>query len=161
MSSHEAGFLRWPEPLPATWTAVVSSVDGAVTTYEVADGGQPAGAVRVAFVASTLLAAAYPVSARDRLLTPNAEAGAEALQLVSERIMQEDPACRRFVLAVDEGDIEAIARGEAAGYRYVVDVDIPERSLSLLVAEPGWVMEASRYLDDVPTQGPRCIDHGR
>jgi hypothetical protein len=66
--------------------------------------------------------------------------------------MAADPACRRLVLAVDEGDVAGIARGEAAGFRYVLDVDVPGRSLSLLAAEPEWVLEDSRHLDDVPTK---------
>ncbi|MCP1411426.1 hypothetical protein [Paenarthrobacter sp. A20] len=153
MSSNEVDLLKWPDPLPGSWTAVVSpAADAEVTRYAVFDDGRPAGTVAVEFVVATPLAASYPVSARDRLVTPDAGAGAEALQLVSERILQMDPACRRLVRAVDEGDIAAIALGEAAGYRYVVDVDIPGRSLALLAAEPGWVMEASRYLDDVPTK---------
>ena len=109
--------------------------------------GAPRGEVRAAFVAATRLAATYPGGVRDRFLEPSAVATAEALQLVSERIMAEDPTCRRLVLATAEGDLNAIARGEAAGYRYVVDVDVPGESLSLLAAEPEWVLEESRKPD--------------
>ncbi|WP_181148185.1 hypothetical protein [Arthrobacter sp. MYb213] len=53
---------------------------------------------------------------------------------------------------MEEGDVVGIARGEAAGYRYVLDVDMHGRSLSLLIAEPDWVLEDSRHLDAVPTK---------
>lgn len=106
----------------------------------------------MAFVSATPLAAAYPGGSRDRVIQPDAQAGPPGLQLVSEKVMSADPACRRLVLAVDEGDVAGIARGEAAGYRYVLDVDLPGKSLSLLAAEPDWVLEDSRHLDDVPTK---------
>ncbi|MEE2523645.1 hypothetical protein V1639_13500 [Pseudarthrobacter sp. J75] len=153
MSANEVDLLKWPDPLPESWQAAEVPNDDAGTSrrYQVTNGGVPAGTVLVEFVVATAVAETYPVSARDRLLTPDADAGPEALQLVSERVMAADPGCRRLVLAVDEGDLNAIARGEAAGYRFVVDVDIPGRSLSLLAAEPDWVLETSRYMDDVPT----------
>lgn len=152
MSSEEVDLLKWPEPLPPSWQCVQTEPsEGWDMAFRVAENGNPAGEVRVAFVASTPVAAAYPAGARDRLIQPDAQTGAQAIQLVSEKVMAVDPACRRLVLAVDEGDVAGIARGEAAGYRYVLDVDVPGRSLSLLAAEPDWVLEDSRHLDDVPT----------
>jgi hypothetical protein len=153
MSADEVDLLKWPDPLHASWQAAEETApEGWQASYAVTNNGQPAGRVKVAFVASTPLAATYPSGVRDRLLEPSPEAGAEALQLVSELVMAADPACRRLVLATAEGDIAAIARGESAGYRYVVDVDVPGQSLSLLAAEPDWVLEESRNLDDVPTE---------
>ena len=152
MSADEIDLLKWPNPLPSSWTAAeIPAPDGWLKAWAVTEDGSPRGEVRAAFVAATRLAATYPVGVRDRFLEPSADATAEALQLVSERIMAEDPTCRRLVLATAEGDLNAIARGEAAGYRYVVDVDVPGESLSLLAAEPEWVLEESRNLDDVPT----------
>lgn len=154
MSSHEVDLLKWPDPLPNGWTAAATpSEDGVSDTYIVQHNENSGGTVRVEFVLATPLAASYPVGSRDRLLTPDESAGSEALQLVSELVMRADPACRRLVLAAATGDVSAIGRGEAAGYRYVVDVDLPNTTLSLLAAEPQWVLEASRYLDDVPTEG--------
>ncbi|GCE44881.1 hypothetical protein Rhow_000507 [Rhodococcus wratislaviensis] len=43
-----------------------------------------------------------------------------------------------------------IAAAEAAGFRYVVDVDVAESELSLLVSEPGWVTEVDIDLEHVP-----------
>jgi hypothetical protein len=152
MSADEFDLLKWPDPLPSSWAAgEIPAPDGWLKAWSVTQDGAPRGEVRAAFVAATRLAATYPVGVRDRFVEPSADATAEALQLVSERIMAEDPACRRLVLATAEGDLNAIARGEAAGYRYVVDVDVPGESLSLLAAEPAWVLEESRHLDDVPT----------
>lgn len=153
MSSDEVDLLKWPEPLPPSWQcASAAPAAGWDAAFTVTEDGTPAGTVSVAFVASTPIAAAYPAGARDRLIGPDAQAGSPAIQLVSEQVMAADPACRRLVLAVDEGDVAGIARGEAAGYRYVLDVDVPGRSLSLLTAEPDWVLEDSRHLDDVPTK---------
>jgi hypothetical protein len=78
-------------------------------------------------------------------------AGAEGLQLVAELVFGADADCRRVILGVPVGDVSAIARGEAAGFRYVVDVNLPDRELSLLAAEPAWVIQESMHLDDVPT----------
>lgn len=153
MSSDEVDLLKWPKPLPASWQCVPAApAEGWDTSFNVTENGNPAGMVSVAFVASTPIAAAYPAGTRDRLIGPDAQAGAPAIQLVSEQVMSADPACRRLVLAVDEGDVAGIARGEEAGYRYVLDVDVPGRSLSLLTAEPDWLLEDSRHLDDVPTK---------
>ncbi|MDR6508195.1 hypothetical protein [Arthrobacter oryzae] len=153
MSKNEVDLLKWPDPLPSSWRVVETEApQGWEKSYSVTNNNLPAGAVHMSFVLSTPLATAYPAGVRDRLLEPAQGASAEALQLVSEKVMKDDPACRRLVLATTEGDVEAIARGEAAGYRYVVDVDVPGRSLSLLVAEPDWVLEESRHLDDIPTE---------
>lgn len=152
MSSEEVDLLKWPEPLPPSWRcSAVAAPEGWAAAYVVTENGSPAGEVNVAFVASTPLATAYPAGLRDRLIQPSPESGAQAVQIVSEQIMAADPACRRLVLAVEEGDVAGVARGEAAGYRYVLDVDVPGRSLSLLAAEPDWVLEDSRHLDNVPT----------
>jgi hypothetical protein len=152
MSADEVDLLKWPDPLPAAWQAAeVPAAGTGSTAYEVTEDGQPRGRVEVRFAAASDVGAAYPAGVRDRLLEPPADAPAAALQLVSEAVMAADPACRRLVLAVPEGDIAQVARGEEAGYRYVVDVDLPRRSVSLLAAEPEWVLEQSRHLDDVPT----------
>lgn len=153
MSTNEVDMLKWPDPLPPSWQCDRTDAPrGQETTYKVAENGTPAGEVRVVFVVSQPVGAAYPAGGRDRLLLPDAQASASALQLVSEHVMAADPACRRLVLAVEEGDVPGIARGEAAGYRYVLDVDLPDGPVSLLAAEPDWVLESSRYLDDIPTE---------
>ena len=98
------------------------------------------------------LDAAYPASVRDRVLQPSADAAADALRLGSEKGMAAERQGRRRVIATAEGDVAEIARAERAGYRYVVDVDLPDRSVSLMAAEPAWVLEESRRIDDVPTR---------
>jgi hypothetical protein len=74
----------------------------------------------------------------------------EALGLLLRAVLAADPDCRRVVHAVPEGDRTAIEAAEAAGFRYVVDVDLHDRQLSLLVAEPGWVTATDLDLDRVP-----------
>lgn len=149
---NEVDLLRWPDPLPESWQAEERPAKAPVEqTFAVLENGEPRGTVDVTHVVESYIAATYPVGHRDRLVEPSEELPSEGLQLVSELIMRQDPACRRLVVATDEGDIEAIARAEKAGYRYVVDVDLRDRSLSLLAAEPDWVLEESRHIDDVPT----------
>lgn len=149
----EVDLLRWPEPLPGSWAAEKTGAGpGPAGTYAVTENGSPRGRISVALVVGSELDAAYPASVRDRLLAPSDDAPAEALQLVSERVMAEDPSCRRLVVATPEDDVEQIARAERGGYRYVVDVDLPDRAVSLMVAEPEWVLEESRRIDDVPTR---------
>ncbi|PCC30245.1 hypothetical protein CIK76_01900 [Glutamicibacter sp. BW80] len=86
------------------------------------------------------------------MLSVSPNAVAQSIQLVSEELMRRDPECRRLVIATDESDVAQIARAEAAGYRYVVDVDLYDRAVSLMTAEPAWVLEESRRIDEVPTR---------
>lgn len=63
-------------------------------------------------------------------------------------ILRSDAHCRRVVFAAAAGDQAMVAAVQAAGFRCVLDVDVPGAELSLLVAEPGWVTE--RDDDRVP-----------
>lgn len=153
MSADEVELLKWPASLPASWAAVPSAPEpGYAEGFAVEEAGVFRGLVSVGLVISSDLEAAYPASLRDRVLHPSPDAPAEALQLVSELVMAADPGCRRLVVATPEGDVAQIARAEQAGYRYVVDVDLPGRSVSLMAAEPEWVLAESLRLDDVPTR---------
>lgn len=148
----EVDLLAWPDPLPASWQlARQSPLAGWEAVYDVSEDGVARGSVRVARVLDTEYAPTYPVSGHDRLLEPSDDAAPEALQLASEQTFADDPRCRRLVVAVPEEDLEQIERAEKAGYRYVVDVDLPDRAVSLLAAEPEWVLEQSRGIDIVPT----------
>jgi hypothetical protein len=69
---------------------------------------------------------------------------------VASEILAADPHCRRVVFAAPAGDQATVAAAEAAGFRYVLDVDVRERELSLLVAEPHWATEVNLDLDRVP-----------
>lgn len=152
MSADEVELLKWPAGLPPAWTAVpVDPEPGCAAAFAVLESGDPRGRVSVGLVIHSDLHAAYPASLRDRVLHPSPDAPAQALQLVSELVMAGDPACRRLVVATPEGEVAEIARAEQAGYRYVVDVDLPRRSVSLMAAEPAWVLAESLRLDDVPT----------
>lgn len=147
----EVDLLKWPDPLGDSWSlAETAPAEGFVQAFQVTENGEERGTVNVAFAARHAVGASYPSGTHDRYLDPSEDAVAGAIQLVSERVMNDDPRCRRLVLATDEGNVEQIARGEAAGYRYVVDVDLKDRSVSLLAAEPSWVLEESRNIDDVP-----------
>lgn len=136
------------------------STPGWPLTYTVDDGGTPH-EVRARFAVRGPLANAYPAGIADVELElrglGEAAVLSEAAVLgdLAERILRENPRCRRIVLPVPAGDLDAIGFGEDAGFRYVVDVDIPgEREevteLSLLVREPGWVADAPTAVDDLP-----------
>jgi hypothetical protein len=82
---------------------------------------------------------AYPVGEHDVEIRLPGGADTALLRRLVAQIEADDPRCRRIVYAAPEGSLIDIAAAEAAGFRFVVDVDIPGASLSLLVAEPGWV----------------------
>lgn len=63
----------------------------------------------------------------------------QVLGQAARAALDSDPRCRRVVFAAPAGDTATIAATEAAGFRYVLDVDLAGIELSLLVAEPGWV----------------------
>ncbi|MGO1726176.1 hypothetical protein ACTXJX_08800 [Glutamicibacter ardleyensis] len=153
MSHDEVDLIKWPDSLPESWTLVeVASAEGFDIAFEVFDANQTRGRCDVVLALHSELRDAYPVSAHDRVLSVSPNAVAQSIQLVSEELMRRDPECRRLVIATDESDVAQIARAEAAGYRYVVDVDLYDRAVSLMTAEPAWVLEESRRIDEVPTR---------
>lgn len=97
---------------------------------------------------------AYPVSHHDvelRAFDGLASQGfTAALAELSQAILAADARTRRVVFAAAAGDEAAIAAARAAGFRYVLDVDVPGAELSLLVAEPDWVTKRDARLDQVP-----------
>ena len=97
---------------------------------------------------------AYPISHRDvELHAVNGFASqgfAAALAELSQAIFAADPHTRRVVFAAAAGDEAAVSAARAAGFRYVLDVDVPGSDLSLLVAEPDWVTRRDAGLDQTP-----------
>lgn len=130
------------------------STPGWPLTYTVDDGGTPH-EVRARFAVRGPLGNAYPAGIADLELDLRGLGDAGALRELGQRILRENPACRRVVLPVPVGDLDAIGVAEDGGFRYVVDVDVPgERGtiteLSLLVLEPGWVADAPTAVNDLP-----------
>ncbi|WP_430333694.1 hypothetical protein [Rhodococcus sp. ACT016] len=127
---------------------------GWLLAYTVDDGGTPR-EVRARFAVRGPLGYAYPAGIADLELDAEGLRDAGALRALGERILRENPACRRIVLPVPAGDLDAIGLGEDAGFRYVVDVDVPGEpgaiaELALLVMEPGWVADAPTAVNDLP-----------
>ena len=91
---------------------------------------------------------AYPVGARDVELDVTNDAAPQRvtrpLAALTQTILNSDNSCRRVVFAAPADDAAMVSAVEAAGFRYVLDVDVPGAELSLLVAEPSWITE----LDD-------------
>jgi hypothetical protein len=110
--------------------------------------------VRLERCATGRLRDAYPVHAHDvevrlaRAVSPDL-LGA-LLADAARGVLDGDPECRRVVFAAPADDREAAATARAAGFRHVLDVDLPGAELSLLVAEPGWVTVGWADLDTVP-----------
>ncbi|WP_238772585.1 hypothetical protein [Prescottella equi] len=130
------------------------SIPGWPLTYTVDHGGTPH-EVRARFAVRGPLGNAYPAGIADLELDLRGLGDPDALRGVGEQILRENPACRRVVLPVPAGDLDAIGFAEDAGFRYVVDVDVAgERGeiteLSLLVLEPGCVADAPTAVDDLP-----------
>ncbi len=93
---------------------------------------------------------AYPAGTHDRELLVEGDPTPEAVMAVTGRVLDADPRCRRVVLPVPEDDLPAIAWAEAAGFRYVVDVETHDGAYSLLVTEPEWVLAQPHILEDIP-----------
>jgi hypothetical protein len=97
---------------------------------------------------------AYPVSYHDVELQVADQAATQgftsALAELSQAILAADQHCRRVVFGASAGDEAAVSAARAAGFRYVLDVDVPGAELSLLVAEPNWVTKLDSGLDEVP-----------
>ncbi|GAA4788982.1 hypothetical protein FRX94_06695 [Corynebacterium canis] len=88
-------------------------------------------------VANSPLRHTYPFGQHDVELTYGT---ADELRTDTAAIFAAEPRCRRVVVAVPEGDLEAIAECESAGYRYVLDVQLRDgKEVSLMVNEPEWV----------------------
>lgn len=107
-------------------------------------------AIRVRRARDGDLVDAYPAGSHDQELVVSGTVSAPQLAAAAERALAADPRCRRVVLAALEGDLDAIARAEDAGFRYVVDVDIRAGGRSLLVREPDWVVAQPHVLEDIP-----------
>ncbi|MDO2934971.1 hypothetical protein Q2T94_11710 [Paeniglutamicibacter sulfureus] len=148
----DVDLLRWPDALGPEWTCeAAAAAPGHESTLIIRRAGSQVATVDVMRILDSEFAATYPSGLRDRLLLPDAGAPAEAIQLASESVMDADPACRRLVMACAEDDLETIGIAETAGYRFVVEVDLHRGSFALLTAEPAWVLEESRNIDEVPT----------
>jgi len=92
---------------------------------------------------SSRLRDTYPVSSHDielfGLNDAPPHAFARALAELSEAVLKADPLCRRVVFAASAGQADMALAAEMAGFRPVVDVDVPGAELRLFVAEPVWV----------------------
>ena len=153
MSSDEVDLLKWPEPLPPSWQcASAAPAAGWDAAFTVTEDGTPAGTVSVAFVASTpsrhLSRRGAGPAHRARAQTQDPRPSSWSRNRSWPRIRPAAVWYWRLMRAMLPG----LPAARRPGYRYVLDVDVPGRSLSLLTAEPDWVLEDSRHLDDVPTK---------
>jgi hypothetical protein len=94
------------------------------------------------------LRTAYPVSAHDVEICVHGDATSEQfgahLAVLTTALLTDDPTCRRVVVALATNDDARIAAMPSAGYRHVVDVEVPDAELSLFVREADWLMDMDR-----------------
>jgi hypothetical protein len=96
---------------------------------------------------------AYPVGEHDLEARVSELPPAALCSLLGEVVAAAfgaDPRCRRVLFAAPEGDLAVLSAAEDAGFRYVLDVDLPDGAVSLAVAEPDWVTAVDMDLDHVP-----------
>lgn len=119
--------------------------------YQVRDArGAVVGGLEARKVVGNHLDGSYPVGIEDREVRIESGSSPAAVGAAVHTILTDAARCRRVVLAVPEGQLEAIRAAEEAGFRFVVDVDTPLESLSLLVAEPEWVLSQPTSIEEIP-----------
>ncbi|MGQ4618841.1 hypothetical protein [Nocardia sp. R7R-8] len=143
-----------PLTLPAPWTYAISARTRTTTRLTLGRPGDRKSTVELQRCCTGRLARSYPANTHDiEIRTAGDLSGPEltdVLAVLVHAILQADKACRRIVFAATAGDQATIAAAEAADFRPVVDVDLPDAELTLLIAEPNWVTALDRKLDHVP-----------
>lgn len=144
------------------WSQEVVSWSPSGGRLVVADGDGRQFTVDVNRCAVGRLRDAYPVAEHDVEVIIDGSAAeyevTELLSVVVTAIWAADPDCRKVVFGVERAELDSdqestvgvISAAEAAGLRYVLDVDIVGSSLSLLVAEPEWVTKVDVDTDRIP-----------
>lgn len=119
--------------------------------YQVRDAqGAVVGGLDARKVVGNHLEGAYPVGIEDREVRIEPGSSPDAVSAAVRSILTDAVRCRRVVLAIPEGELDAMRAAEEAGFRFVVDVDTHRESLSLLVAEPGWVLAQPSAIEEIP-----------
>ena len=137
----------------ASWTVSRSTTSRCAARISVRNRDGLAPEVTLERCAAGRLRDAYPVSEHDleaRVSELPAAALGPLLAELATAVFTADHRCRRLVFAAPEGELALLSAAEEAGFRYVVDVDLPEGPVSLAVAEPGWVTAVDMDLDRVP-----------
>lgn len=108
------------------------------------------GGVDARMVVGNELDGTYPIGIEDREVRIHQGSSSGAIALAVHTILTDAPRCRRVLLALPVGDLDAMRTAEDGGFRYVVDVDTHRSSVSLLVAEPAWVLAQPSAMEDIP-----------
>ena len=121
------------------------------TRYVVRDeAGSVIGGVDARLVVGNDLDGTYPIGIEDREVRIHGGSTSSAIAVAVHTILTEAPRCRRVLLALPVGDLGSMRIAEEGGFRYVVDVDTHRASVSLLVAEPEWVLAQPSAMEDIP-----------
>ncbi len=138
-----------------SWKALSRDTGRVCTRLVLGRQGEPdtVNAVVLERCASGRLREAYPVSEHDIEIRVTEVPPVVLTSLLGElvaAILAADPHCRRVIYAAPEGDLALLGAAEEAGFRYVVDVDLPDGPVSLAAAEPAWVTSVDMDLERVP-----------
>jgi hypothetical protein len=140
--------------LDQPWTSTVESWSATTGVLRISDASGPAIRVEIERCAVGRLQRTYPVSFHDieLRLADAVDAGTAraVLDVLVPAILRVDPDCRRVVFSGPQDDTEAAQAADAAGFRFVVDVDLPDTELRLFVVEPHWVTAVDIDLHRVP-----------
>jgi hypothetical protein len=141
--------------LPPDWTLLDRTQTRAGVRLRLAGPGSGSVELTLSRTLATTLSDAYPVSAHDVHMEIGTAELPEAdfvrlLRDVVVAVEANDPRCRRLVYPVLSAELDTRAAAEKAGFRFVVEVDVGDRELSLMVAEPDWVTRVDMELDRVP-----------
>lgn len=138
--------------LPGPWRAVITSRSSTKLLIDISGESDTEVSVELERCTVGRLRHAYPVNAQDIEIRVRRSHGAVGtlLGVLVPAVWAVDPRCRRIVFAAPVADSDSISAAQAAGFRKVLDVELPEAELSLFVAEPDWVTGADMDLDRVP-----------
>lgn len=114
------------------------------------ESGAVVGGVDARLVVGHDLDGTYPIGIEDREIRVHDGSSSAAIAVAVHTILSHTPRCRRVLLALPLGDLDAMRTAEDGGFRYVVDVDTRRSSVSLLVAEPEWVLAQPSAMEDIP-----------
>ena len=121
------------------------------SSYVVRDAtGTVLGGVDARLVSGNDLDGTYPIGIEDREVRIHEGSTSAAIAVATHTILTHAPRCRRVLLALPVGDLDAMRIAEDGGFRYVIDVDTHRASVSLLVAEPEWVLAQPSAMEDIP-----------
>ncbi|MFI6778209.1 hypothetical protein [Nocardia sp. NPDC050412] len=139
--------------LPDPWTFAIQDRSRTILLAEICRTPDFRASVELERCVAGRLRNAYPVGSHDleiRISDGDPQEKMDMLRVLTSAVQAADSQCRKVIFAVPTDDPSTLEYARAAGFRYVVDVDLPDIELRVLVAEPDWVTAVDMDLDHVP-----------